>query len=659
MRKSDFSIHPVLLTGYASIIIQCILLREILAVFFGNELVLGILFSVWLLFCGMGSLIGNKIGIWKPFSYTSLFILSSVSGIFLIRYFPTLFDPGSVIPAIAITLLFISAEAPVSFLTGYAFGTFAKISKTKHRVYGQENLGALIGALIVFFLTLVESTNAAIYLMAVIPLPAIALFGEKSQKNRKLLSASIASVSILFLCILFLRVDSTSASWKYAGDVTDIQYTKEGEVTFMLFERDTTILLNNTVYKTTLNKPVIEQAVHVPAAQRIKNKKVLVIFDRGHYRELRKYPELMVDIIETIPTIALKQSIIIAPEQYAPNKKYDLIFLGTSMPENTATSRFYTLSFLNRLRNSMSDSAVLSFTLPFTESYMPKNERLLYHTLTNTLRSVFPYVLIFPGNGNRTFMASDKPLSIPDSISVNTNYLASYTIPSIFEEKIQQANVISKESPVNKNTRPIALYYSLKNWMTTYGFSAVSLLITLVIIIILLTYYLPHSLSVLSVSTSGLATGVYSIGLLLFYQATYGSLYSEVSLLLIALNIGFVIGARIRHILFSDLAIGLYCVISIFLLGTLQLPPKLLFLLCHAGIGIISAGQFVTRKDVTPGILNSADLSGGLFGMALAATVLIPLFGVIAVAVGIFAMKVVVEIIVVVKSKRKSMNREL
>ncbi len=654
MRKSETSILPVFVTGYSSVIIQCVFLREILAVFSGNEIVLGILFSLWLLFCGMGSFLGNKFGVWKTLPYVLLFILSSILGIFLIRYFPKLFDPGSVIPAFAIALLFILAEAPVSFLSGYAFGTISKISEAKSKLYSLENTGALIGAIIVFFLTLIDASNVIIYTFAIVPLPASLFFYRK-----KIFATSVAFVSILLLSIILMKVDRKAASWKYAGNVCNIQYTKEGEVANMLFEKDTTIMLNNTVYKTTLNKSAIEQAVHIPVAQRKSKSNTLIIFDRGHYSELIKYPKLKIDIIETLPVVARKQSVITTPEQYNPDKKYDLIFLGAAIPVNTATSRFYTVSFMERLHSFMSDSAVLSYTLPFTESYMSKNERMLFNSLGNALRSVFQHVLIFPGNGYMTFMASDVVLHIPESVSVKTDYLSAYTIPSLFEEKINEANTVSKDVSANKNTRPIALYYSLKNWMNTFGFSAVYLFSILLIVLVIMIVILPKSLSVLSVSTNGFTTGIYSIGILLFYQATYGSLYSEISLLLIALNIGFVIGARIKNIPLSDLMTGVYCIVSIFLLGIMQQPPKILFILCHAGIGILSAGQFVTRKNTSPGILNTADLSGGVFGMALGATLLIPLFGVMTVAIGVFVLKVVVEVVILIKSKKTNLLKPL
>lgn len=640
LRKSEPSILPVLITGFSAVIIQCVLIREFFAVFFGNELVLGIILSVWLLFCGMGSFWGSRRGNWNSSIFTALLTLSAAVGILSIRYFPLLFEPGAVIPTAAVALLFFVAEAPVSFLSGYIFGTLSKVSSGRQHIYSIENFGALIGSALLYSLILFGSTNAVLLIIALIPFPLIILLDGKSPAKEHLIITAFSFLLIILLSAVILKTDSKTASLKYAGEISRIHYTREGEVAFMSGGKDTTVLLNNKVYKSTLNEPVAEQSVHIPAAQRKEIKNALVIFDRGHAAELVKYPNLTSDIIETLPVVAAEGSIITTPEKHTSERNYDLIFIGSALPENIATSRFYTVSFLKRLDAMLSLQGVLSFTLPFNENYMPPNERKLYDILRNTLDAVFPFVLVFPGNGFATFMASNDSLSIPDTIAVINKYLSAYILPSLSEARIKKANSPSKISTVNKHTRPIALYFSLKNWMSIYGFSAVILICLLVIILILTVILLPKSRSVLSVATSGFATGVYSIGIMLLYQASYGSLYSEISLLLIALSLGFAVGSKIRKFPFSDLIFGSYIIASFLLLSALSHPPAIVFLLLHFGVGLLSAGQFVTRKDVSPGIINTADLLGGVFGMALSSTLLIPLFGIIIVAVGLFIIKI-------------------
>jgi hypothetical protein len=109
--------------------------------------------------------------------------------------------------------------------------------------------------------------------------------------------------------------------------------------------------------------------------------------------------------------------------------------------------------------------------------------------------------------------------------------------------------------------------------------------------------------------------------------------------------LGFAVGSKLRRLPFSDSIIGIYFVLSFFILSIIPQPHVILFIICHFGIGFLSAGQFVTRKDTLPGILNTADLIGGVFGMALSSTLLIPIFGIVPVAIVIFIIKVIIEIL--------------
>ncbi len=645
MKKSEYSVGPAFFSGYFAVIVQCLLVREFLSVFFGNELVLGILFAVWLLFSGIGSFWGNKKSRWHSTIIISLLTGFALSSTYLIRFFPALFAPGSVIPTVAIALLFILAEAPVAFCTGYIFGSLSMLSRKGLRIYLLENAGSLLGALVVLSATMMHATNSIILILAIVPLPLILLIDTTFDPLKK--TSVFILLTGLLICSVFiiLKTDTVTTAWKYAGRVSNIRQTREGEIASMIHDRDTTILLNNTIYKSTLNKQVAEQAVHIPAAQLKKVQNALVIFDKGYYTELAKYPQCHVDIIETLPEVASSRSIITSPEKYHADTTYNLILLGSPLPHNTGSSRFYTVSFFKRMHSLMAPQSVFSFTLPFNENYMPSDERRLYAILHNTLTSVFTNVLIFPGGGYATFMASDDPLHIPDTIAVPTDYLSSFVLPALFEDRIEKANTFCGNKTLNKNTRPIVLYFSLKNWMKTFGFSATVLWGIGIGVLILSIILLPRTSSILSVGTSGFSTGLYSIGIMLLYQATYGSLYAEIALLLIALSLGFVAGSKMQQFPFSDSLIGVYCISSFLVLSTISQPPVFLFFICHFGIGFLSAGQFVTRKDTALGILNTADLIGGVFGMALSSTLLIPLFGIIPVMAGVFIMKLVVEII--------------
>jgi hypothetical protein len=230
-------------------------------------------------------------------------------------------------------------------------------------------------------------------------------------------------------------------------------------------------------------------------------------------------------------------------------------------------------------------------------------------------------------------------LHIPEKFHVPTEYLSSYILPSITDERIESVNKYTDTRLINKTTKPIALYFALQNWMDTFGFSIIIPAVIFIFVLFLSILIIPRRLSAISVATSGFTTGIYSVGIMLLYQATFGSLYGEITLLIFALTLGFVAGSKIPLFPHSDLIIGLYTLGSFFLLIFLSHPPAPLFFICHFGIGILSSAQFTTRKKVSFGLLNTADLLGGVFGMFLSSTVLFPLFGFIPVILGLFCMK--------------------
>jgi hypothetical protein len=247
-------------------------------------------------------------------------------------------------------------------------------------------------------------------------------------------------------------------------------------------------------------------------------------------------------------------------------------------------------------------------------------------------------------------MASDGPLvAMPPQIHVATEYLASAIIPGVTEERIQSANKRPAHPVINTHDRPVTLLLGLQTWLDLFKGSMWLLVALLAACCVAVAIVLCKTRDSLSVGSSGFATGIYSVSLLLLYQATFGALYSRVSLLLVCLTAGFVIGSFCKKFPLSDFFIGLYAVASLCVLAMLPFPPAFLFYLFHAGIGVLAGAQFVTfgqaRIATTPASLYAADMLGGAIGMAVCSTLLVPLFGIVPVGAGIFILKSGVEII--------------
>jgi hypothetical protein len=630
--KTDPAATALGCTGAFAAITQCVFFRELFTVVAGNEFSIGAILAAWLLSTGLGSLLGSRAGKWSSTRFVLCAVLAAAWGLLAIRLCRLLFNPGEAIGPIAMLIFFLIGQAPAAFCGGGAFGALTSRNPGNRMLYMAENVGFALGAGIVFILTLVHEPQVSILAIGCALLLTIVW------------RSKVLTAAILALLALLIGFDAKTVVWKYAGPVSAITATPEGEVATVITGSDTTILLNNTVYRSNLDREVVEQAVHIPMAQRPDALAVLVIFDRGFYPELAKYPGLHIDGIETLPVLARPGSIVVTPEQFRSAVHYDLIVLGSGLPSTIAGARYYTPDFFRHMRRMLTDTGVLAFTLPFNQQYMAPAEKKLYGSIIGTLRRSFAYVKVFPGSG-ATFMASAAPLRDISAVNVTTSYLAGYVLPTVTPERVASAN-LQTVAPVNSVARPVVLSFMIQSWLAQYRLAGSVWWFVLPTILLGIFAMLPRSPAVASIATSGMTVGFYSIAIMLLYQGCYGMLYAQIAPLLMALTLGFINGSFVRRLWCADAIIGIYCVLTIAWLASAHNPAPFWFYCAHAGIGILAGAQFVNRPDTGWGALNAADLFGGVAGMVLASTLLIPLWGVAPSALGFCAVKVFVGLMV-------------
>jgi hypothetical protein len=444
----------------------------------------------------------------------------------------------------------------------------------------------------------------------------------------------------LFIVIAaFVIVDPVSVRWKYGPNVRTVTSGWEGEFA-EIGDGEKHTLLNNLVYRSSSALPMIEQSVHLPVAMHDNIvRRALVIGNSGQVAELRKYDDVVIECLETEPILATGWCRCAASETFRSPRPFDVVLLGAGLPRTIGMSRFYTLSFFKKMRTLTGRDGVFSFTLPFSENYLSPPEQRLKDLLQATLGKVFSNVTIVPGSGY-TFAASDRPLRWPVHCAVKTDYLETYTLASLTPDRTDRANRMHDSSTINTLNKPLALVFAQEQWLELFGVNrtiagGIGALLFLIAIPVVM-----RSRAALSVGTSGFAAGVYSVVLLLMYQAAWGTLYSRISLLLIALSVGFALGGRMKKFPASDWVIAVYTALTLLVMANIASPPLAVFLVFHAGMGFLTGAQFATRPKITSwGGLYAADLVGGAFGMALGGAVLLPLFGVSAIAAGLGIVK--------------------
>jgi len=149
------------LFGLASLTGQILLLREILVIFHGTEISLGIFFGSWLLGIGLGAALGARLMRRHGGSADGLFAhslvglgLSLLFQIVLIRFGPWLWgaSPAEMTPLHGVLAAVPAGTFTTSFLTGFLFPIGCRClggagGRSIGRLYAFEGLGGLLGGI--------------------------------------------------------------------------------------------------------------------------------------------------------------------------------------------------------------------------------------------------------------------------------------------------------------------------------------------------------------------------------------------------------------------------------------------------------------------------------------------------------------------------------
>jgi spermidine synthase len=147
----------VLISGFAAVIAQTLIMREGLSLFGGNELVSGLLLCFWLTWVGVGSIVFTRLqlGIKPVLWYSLLLLLLSVFSVFsltVIRLAPHIFSLpfGEIISLDKIIFIALISLAPTCLIFGMLFPAASKLLKPE-MVYLLEGIGSFFGGIIISF----------------------------------------------------------------------------------------------------------------------------------------------------------------------------------------------------------------------------------------------------------------------------------------------------------------------------------------------------------------------------------------------------------------------------------------------------------------------------------------------------------------------------
>jgi len=677
--------YAVLALGVSSVITQIIYIREFLNVFYGNELIFGIILASWMSLTAVGAYLGKySVRIRRKERYLILLqIFSAVFPlltVFLLRWLRNVIFPAGVMLNIPDGIIIsFSFLAPYCLISGFLF-TFFCISLSENlksnqigRVYYYDTLGSIIGGLVFnFILVFLLNSLQSLYILLFVNLSA-GLAISIINKRRKATILLVTLIAGFLVLTLSYDLEKYTKERQFKGqELIFYKDTPYGNLVVTKSGEQLNFFDNSMLVFSTENVTENEEAVHYAMLQHRNPKKVLLLSGgvNGLAKEIIKYPVDSIDYIEINPVLVelgkkytknLESPKIIIKNEDArffikrTEEKFDVVIIALPEPSTAQMNRYYTLEFFTELKKRLNKDAVISFGLLPTDDYVSPEARSINSVIYNTLNKVFKNILIIPGNRNY-FLASDAPLRSDitaliaekkiENIYVNPYYLDDSNI-NIRMKYIMQH--IDKNTEINHDFRPVIYFHQLKYWLSHFKTNYYILFgIFVVLLLVFLVRLNPVNLCLF---TGGFAASSIEVILLITFQIIYGYVFQMIGIIIMLFMAGLALGSfiinkktkiySVSKYLKIQSAIALYSIALPFILMLLNLAGKSPVLIQAAFMVLIliiggltgmaySLSSKIVKKDISSVAAETygADLSGSAIGALILSAFLLPLLGI-------------------------------
>ncbi len=529
--KRSFCI-AILAMGFSGLVAEILVLRELLIVFSGNELCIGIILANWLILEAFGCFFpgrkaeksGNRLETF--IIITILFSLSLPTAIFLTRILKRVIGI-SIGESIGFLPMFYSSFLillPVSILHGALFTFSCRIysmfsgrdESSAGRVYAYETVGTIIGGIVCTYLLIpyLNSFQASLWLALlnfIVCLVLLAPYWKTGLFQKTILV--ILSVLVFFSGYLVfagqadrLHHYSVKAQWKNQN-VVHYQNSQYGNICTLENEGQYIFFLDGIpgIITPVPDIPFIEEFVHLPLLAHPEPARLLVLSGGagGVINEALKHPSietveyaeldpLLFDLLRKFSTPLTESELNDTRVQIrnidgclllkTTRNKYDLILVGIQEPSNLQANRFFTKEFFSLARKKLNKEGILVLGLPGSLTYSNEELKNLNSCIFNTLKSVFPNIRVIPGDGKNLFLSSDSReiLTIDRTQLIKRlkqrNIKADVIVPWRIEKKLHHGwqdwfarFVEGRSQKINSDFNPVGLFYSISHWNAMFA----------------------------------------------------------------------------------------------------------------------------------------------------------------------------------------------
>ena len=460
----------------------------IMVVFFGNELCLGIILGTWLFGVASGAATGGRIvDRLREHVPAFMFILVLMCAILpleliLIRVLRYILNvpAGQYIPILSLLFSSIIIITPFSFTIGLIFPIACKVVRGFTRdsavdigfMYVLESIGSLLGGLLFTFVLISRFQPFAITLILdcflFLNIFLMLLFFEKRFFKK---GHSFACLLLFLVAFILLvsgvvnKIDNYFINVRWESSNPDIRLLESIDSRYeniVIGVRDDQYsVFGNGQYNFAFPDDYENsQIAHLVMTQHPSPKRVLLIgggmgglireilkhsIDELHYIELdpvliesaRKY--LPPDELEALSDKRVK--IFHVDGRYFVKRagkvdKYDLIFVNIPDPSTAFLNRFYTLEFFQEANDILEKEGVLATGVSSAVNYLGEEVGNYVGSIYQTMHSVFPYVIVSPGQTNYFFASNSFDTATFDIQALTKRYVERGVRSEYFSEHV-------------------------------------------------------------------------------------------------------------------------------------------------------------------------------------------------------------------------------
>ena len=478
--RPTFAVRAALtLIGFSAVIGQIVLMRELIVVFNGNEISLGIMLATWLFWTAVGSGLTSGFALGRNNAHRTVAALECVLGVSLLptiwalRVSRTFFQtvPGELVGPVPMLLTSLACLSLFCLVAGALFVVATRMYEQECAVsarvaassaYLLEAAGSGLGGILasIVLLRFLESFQiATVVALLNLCMAAVLLFRMNGKQLGAVTVAAALSAVVLLLIVFLIYVAPSLDRFAQArlwrgfrlvgsrdsiyGNLAIIETgNKEAGNLRSIYD-------NGVILASAPDESAAEEAVHYALLEHPAPRQLLLIGGgvNGSIAQALKHPTVeRIDYVELDPAL-IDMARQFFPAQSAPavsdprvhvhyadgryflrnyprdylktaGGTFDVIILNVPDPQTAQLNRFYTAEFFRSARDHLASGGLLALQLRSSEDYISPDLAEFLRCIYHTLREVFPYVVAVPGETIHFFAATR-----PDVLTENPQTL--------------------------------------------------------------------------------------------------------------------------------------------------------------------------------------------------------------------------------------------